>query len=410
MFSPQSILSIYSLSCQHLSNKKAIIVLLLLPLFVLTASAQTNKKSNKQRWRERLQFADSLRLQTHKAFDEGMLLMWADSLHRTSRKDNPSRKERNTRFRQKLSRYDRILFIGDSILAQRYHKSNYDTAYIGRPSGRWTIKFRGNLTGAKMEFLGKRDNTPFQTNVESNSWGTVSMAFSYRGLTAGFAVNPLKLAGISKDYELNTNSYGNRWGFDIVFLSSKTYEGATLINGVEMPIEKGMMSQKALNLNLYYVFNAKRFSFPAAFSQSYIQRKSSGSFLIGASLDGQITDIAANGVNGGSPAKQKLVEIGMGLGYGYNLVAWKHWLFHLSALPTFNFYTHSHIIENGQRVNMRYRFPSLITTERGAIVYSWSNKFLVATMVFNHSVVGDKNHLRVTRDKWRMRIGYGFRF
>ena len=261
-----------------------------------------------------------------------------------------------------------------------------------------------------MEIWGKRDNTPFQTNVESKSWGTVSMAFSYRGLTAGFAINPLKLAGINKDYELNTNSYGNRWGFDIVFLSTKTYEGTTLSNGDETPIEKGKVSQKALNLNFYYVFNAKRFSFPAAFSQSYIQRRSAGSFLIGASLDGQITDIAANELNGNSPTKQKLVEVGLGLGYGYNLVAWNHWLFHLSALPTFNFYTHSHIIESGQRVNMHYRFPSLITTERGAIVYSWRNKFLVATMVFNHSVVGDRNHLRVTRDKWRVRIGYGFRF
>ena len=131
---------------------------------------------------------------------------------------------------------------------------------------------------------------------------------------------------------------------------------------------------------------------------------------MGASLDGQITNIAANEVNGASPAKQKLVEFGIGLGYGYNLVAWKHWLFHLSAVPTFNLYTHSHIIESGQRVNMRYRFPSLITTERGAIVYSWSNKFLVATMVYNYSVVGDKNHLQVTREKWRMRITYGFRF
>lgn len=406
----QSNISNFLLSFLHLSNKKAIIVLLLLPLFVLTVSAQTNKKSNKQRWREKLQFADSLRHQTRKAFDEGKLILWADSLYRTSRKIYPLRKERDSVSRQRLSRYDRILFVGDSILAQHYDKANYDTAYIGRPSGRWTIKFRGNLTGAKMAFCGKRDNTPFQTNVESKSWGTVSMSFSYRGLTAGFAINPLKLAGINKDYELNTNSYGKRWGFDIVFLSSKTYEGGSFSNGLEIAIEKGMVSQKALNFNLYYIFNAKRFSFPAAFSQSYIQRRSAGSFLMGASLDGQNTDIAVKVMNIDSPAKQKLVEIGIGLGYGYNLVAWKHWLFHLSALPTFNFYTHSHFIESGQRVNMRYRFPSLITTERGAVVYSWRNKFLVATMVFNHSIVCDKNHLRVTRDKWRMRIGYGFRF
>lgn len=394
----------------HTYKSKAFYTIVLLSLFVHTAAAQSPKEKSRLKWKVKMQIADSLRLQMRKASDEGRLLLWADSIRRNSRSYNKSISVKDSTMLQRLSRYDRILHTGDSILIQRYHKVNYDTTYIGRPSGRWTVKVRGNLTGAEMIIKGKRDNSLFQTNLETKSWGSMSMAVSYRGITAGLAINPLKLAGLNKDYELNTNSYGNRMGFDVVFLSSKTYQGKSLSNGREMPIEKGSVFQKALNLNFYYVFNAKRFSFPAAFSQSYLQLRSAGSLIMGASLDGQITDIAANEVNGGSPAKQKLVEFGIGLGYGYNLVAWKHWLFHLSAVPTFNLYTHSHIIESGQRVNMRYRFPSLITTERGAIVYSWSNKFLVATMVYNYSVVGDKKYLQVTREKWRMRITYGFRF
>ena len=391
-------------------NKREIATLLLFTLFILTASAQTNKDKSKKTWKEKVQFADSLRLQMRRASEDGRLLLWGDSLRRTWKNGESFRQEKDSIFRQRLSRYDNFLHTGDSILKQRYQKVNFDTTYIMRPPGRWTIKVRGNLTGASFDVRGMRDGNRFQTHVESKSWGTVSMAVSYRGLTAGFAINPLKLAGLNKDYELNTNSYGNRFGFDVVFLSSKTYEGTTSYNEHETPIEKGSVSQKALNLNCYYAFNAKKFSFPAAFSQSYIQRKSAGSLIIGASLDGQITDVATNVSSGVTNFKLKLLAMGLGIGYGYNFVAKRHWLFHLSVLPAFNLYIHSHVNEDGQRINMRYRFPSLITTERGAIVYSWRNKFVVATMVFNYSVVGDKNHLQVTRDKWRMRITYGFRF
>ena len=69
---------------------------------------------------------------------------------------------------------------------------------------------------------------------------------------------------------MNVNSYSNRFGFDIVFLSSKTYHGKASMNDEVTPIEKGAIRQQALNVNLYYAFNSKRFSFPAAFSQSYL--------------------------------------------------------------------------------------------------------------------------------------------
>lgn len=236
------------------------------------------------------------------------------------------------------------------------------------------------------------------------------MAVAYRGLGAAVALNPMKLAGKSQDYELNVNSYSNRFGFDIVFLSSKTYHGKASMNDEVTPIEKGAIRQQALNVNLYYAFNSKRFSFPAAFSQSYLQRRSAGSFMVGASFDGQITDIDANETANQQPINLKLMEIGIGAGYGYNLVAGKRWLFHLSLLPTFDFYIHSRLKENGERINLHYRFPSLITTGRGAAVYSWRNQFAVAALIYNYSVVGDRDQLQVRRSKWRVRFTYGFRF
>ena len=62
------------------------------------------------------------------------------------------------------------------------------------------------------------------------------------------------------------------------------------------------------------------------------------------------------------------------------------------------------------RNSMKYHFPSAIITSRAAAVYSWCNKFAGATAVYNYSVAGDEDHLQVRRNKWRVRMFFGFRF
>ena len=345
------------------------IILLLVATIAIDASAQSQRRKKKRSWKEKVEYADSIRLEIRRASDEGRLLQWGDSILRARRDSGSMDEKKYNALRKRLVKYDQLLHAGNAILAERYQRINYDTAYIMRPPGRWTIKLRGNLSGAWIRTTGRNGEDQYHTEVESDFRGTLSMAVAYRGLGAAVALNPMKLAGKSQDYELNVNSYSNRFGFDIVFLSSKTYHGKASMNDEVTPIEKGAIRQQALNVNLYYAFNSKRFSFPAAFSQSYLQRRSAGSFMVGASFDGQITDIDANETANQQPINLKLMEIGIGAGYGYNLVAGKRWLFHLSLLPTFDFYIHSRLKENGERINLHYRFPSLITTGRGAAVY-----------------------------------------
>lgn len=385
-------------------------ILLLVATIAIDASAQSQRRKKKRSWKEKVEYADSIRLEIRRASDEGPLLQWGDSILRARRDSGSMDEKKYNALRKRLVKYDQLLHAGNAILAERYQRINYDTAYIMRPPGRWTIKLRGNLSGAWIRTTGRNGEDQYHTEVESDFRGTLSMAVAYRGLGAAVALNPMKLAGKSQDYELNVNSYSNRFGFDIVFLSSKTYHGKASMNDEVTPIEKGAIRQQALNVNLYYAFNSKRFSFPAAFSQSYLQRRSAGSFMVGASFDGQITDIDANETANQQPINLKLMEIGIGAGYGYNLVAGKRWLFHLSLLPTFDFYIHSRLKENGERINLHYRFPSLITTGRGAAVYSWRNQFAVASLIYNNSVVGDRDQLQVRRSKWRVRFTYGFRF
>ena len=385
-------------------------------------AAIAQEKKPRRKFKAWLMRADSLRLELRRSADRGQMLQWTDSVimaeinkSKMSEKRKQRYMRRHIKIQKRLARYDRQLFRGDSLLAANYHKVKYDTAYIGRPDARWTIKYRGNLSGADMRTTNVTDGVQNRSRVTADCRGTLSMAVAYRGLGLGVAVNPAKFAGKCKDFEYNLNSYSNRYGFDVVFLSSKTYHGYKASDAERIDIHKGQISQNALNLNFYYAFNYRRFSFPAAFSQSYIQKRSAGSWMIGASFDGSKTEL--------NDMTIRLNEFAVGAGYAYNLVIARHWLCHLSALPTMTIYSHDYTktltsadednapsATSTVRHDMKYHFPSAIITGRGAVVYSWRNKFAGATAVYNYSVAGNEDHLKVRRNKWRVRMFFGFRF
>lgn len=385
-------------------------------------AAIAQEKKPRRKFKAWLMCADSLRLELRRSADRGQMLQWTDSVimaeinkSKMSEKRKQHYMRRHIKIQKRLARYDRQLFRGDSLLAANYHKVKYDTAYIGRPDARWTIKYRGNLSGADMRTTTVTDGVHNRSRVTADCRGTLSMAVAYRGLGLGVAVNPAKFAGKCKDFEYNLNSYSNRYGFDVVFLSSKTYHGYKAADVERIDIHKGQISQNALNLNFYYAFNYRRFSFPAAFSQSYIQKRSAGSWMIGASFDGSKMEL--------SDMTIRLNEFAVGAGYAYNLVIARHWLCHLSALPTMTIYSHDYTktltsadednapsATSTMRHDMKYHFPSAIITGRAAAVYSWRNKFAGATAVYNYSVAGDEDHLQVRRNKWRVRMFFGFRF
>ncbi|MBP5425815.1 MAG: DUF4421 family protein [Prevotella sp.] len=293
----------------------------------------------------------------------------------------------------------------DSILTLNYRKGNIDTAYITRPATKWTITARLNESGANIQTEGIEDGQHFKSEIEANRKATLSVGVSYLGLSLSAALNPAKLLGKYNDFELNFNSYGRRFGFDFIYQNAKNFTGWYDYDGRErVSLPDGMLSVKTLNLNAFYVFNCRRFSYPAAFSQSYIQRRSAGSFLLAASGMGQHATFDWEQV-----MQLKTTNIALGAGYGYNYVPGKGWLLHISALPTFIVYSHATMILDDIRVPLHYHFPEVIITGRGSVVYNWSNKFLGLSMVFNFTNIGYKDNLAVYNLKWRIRTFFGLR-
>ena len=101
----------------------------------------------------------------------------------------------------------KVLHRIDSILTLNYRKGNVDTAYITRPETKWTVIARMNVSGAKIEAEGIENGLHFKSEIEANRKATLSVGVSYLGLSLSVALNPAKLMGKYRDFELNFNSY-----------------------------------------------------------------------------------------------------------------------------------------------------------------------------------------------------------
>lgn len=302
--------------------------------------------------------------------------------------------------------------IVDSIMAVRYRqKGKFDEDYIERPSQRFTLKMRANISGSSITTRGDWNGTPLRTHLSSKQKFSTSVGFNYRGLGLSLAVNPLGLKGNRKNTEWNFNMYSNRYGFDFVYQNARDFRGWVETDGDRQNITDARMQSKVLIANGYYAFNNRRFSYPAAFTQSYRQLQSQGSGLLGASLlAGNSRIHSLNGIDNPS-LRVSMFKLGIGGGYGYNWVITPQWMVHLSVMPTLVIASGCHRTVDGQRERIPYAFPEFILTSRVAAVYELTEShFFALNFVAFDTVVGSRRDMSLYYDKWRLRLTYGFRF
>ena len=301
----------------------------------------------------------------------------------------------------------RLLHRIDSVAGRMYHRAKVDTAYIRRPEGRWIVKLRANVSGAQIETDGTMDGVSYNTELRSALRETFSVSVAYRGLSLGLSLNPAHITGRDNDMELNFSSYGNKVGGEIVLHSSKTFSGTVTRDGIENDVPTGLVRQSILSANGYYVFNNRRFSYPAALSQSYRQRRSAGSWMLGLSLWGGVVSVARSEALTSQPFDISLAQIAIGGGYGHNFVVDRRWLFHISALPTFVAYGHNRMETDGTSRKIDYSFPEVIITSRAAIIYHFPRCFTGLSMVASIMSMGTPDKMEFADSKWRGRLFFG---
>ena len=306
----------------------------------------------------------------------------------------------------------RVKRVVDRVLDLRdlHRRPRADTAYIVRAPERLRLKVSLNSSGSDLDTRWSGEGDKCRSLLRAQAKNTMSLTASYRGLSLSLSLNPAKLAGRNKDYELNLNAYGNRLGADLILQSAKTYEGTVETPSGVVEVPTGSVSQDMVTANAYYVFSGRRFSFPAAFTQSWLQRRSAGSIMLGLSFVAGRIKADRGDVLGSGAARLSLLCGSVGAGYAYNWVIKGRWLLHISTLPQFVVVSRNRLETGGSKVRMSYRFPNLLVVGRLAVVRHFDRYFVGMNAVVNTSFLGDADELAVNMLKWRARMFVGIKF
>ena len=298
-----------------------------------------------------------------------------------------------------------------------------DTNYIVKPKYNWQVKLIGNMMGNNLGFKGEYGQAHYSIHASSGIAGAIGAGIGWKGLQVAASVNPAKLAGKSSNTEININAYANRFGLDVVYNHAKSYSGKSHVEiptldppvDVVTPLPKGSLGQQMILLSAYYAFNWRKFSMPAAFAQSQIQRKGAGSLMIGASF--HYTQFTIDISETFEAARNSYLDkyfVAVGVGYGYNFV-YKNWVFHLSDIPQFALYSRDKLSYYHSELQATVSddmasFFNIFNVARVAITYNFSRFFLSATMVCMNTFALNSGKQYSDSAKYRARLMFGVRF
>lgn len=300
----------------------------------------------------------------------------------------------------------------DEQMAKRYmKKGSYDEDYLERPTQRFTAKVRSNFSGSGADMNGHWNGSELNSRLSSSMRFTTNVGFSYRGIGISLSANPFKWKGNKRNTELGFNISNNKYGIDLSYQNAKNNSGWMESNGVRTDIGSSLVTTKMFMANAYYAFNNRRFSYPAAFTQSYRQLRSQGSWLLGASLMAGNVRVSRDVALDNPSFRMSMASIGLGGGYGYNWVISPQWMVHASAIPTFVVGSTSHMTVNGERERLPFAFPEFIVTGRTAVLYELTEAhFFGLSFVTHNTLLVARNKPHLDYYKWRLTLCYGFRF
>ena len=301
----------------------------------------------------------------------------------------------------------------DNKLSERYYKSSYDSAYVVRPKEKWLLKPSVNQTGTSIHAKGTVNDVWSKYDLRTKYQTTISMEVDYCDIALAFSLNPAKMSGTYNDYEFTFEYHSNMISLDLDYQRASSLTGDIHFGNIDHLDEDGL-NMKVFNLTAYYTFNHRRFSFPAAFYQNYHQLRSAGSWLAGLNFQSgsiRTTEELKARTPEAPDVHITAAHVGIGGGYGYNLVLGKksQWLLHFSMVPTFVVYNHNRLTVNGERQAAKHMRLNMIFNERAAIVYHFSPKYFTgANLMMSNSIFDDKAVV-INQNKWLARAFVGIR-
>ena len=182
--------------------------------------------------------------------------------------------------------------------------------------------------------------------------------------------------------------------------------------------------------NLYYIFNHRKFSYPAAYSQSTVQRKSAGSMLLGIGYTRHTLEVDWDQLSAivdeklGKKDEQaslidsslifskiKYSDISVTCGYAYNWVFAKNWLFNASVSLGVAYNQSSSDTEHSKFDLKEFSFKNINFDGIGRFAVVWNNtKWYVGTSAIIHSYNYKKEQFSTNNSFGSLNIYVGVNF
>ena len=249
----------------------------------------------------------------------------------------------------------------------------------------------------------------------------MGLYIGWKWLFLGWSIDMTKN---SAKKDLNLSFYTSKLGIDLLY--RKRNEGFRItdakgfVNDYGQKIEHYKhafdgFSTKQKGVNIYYIFNNKKFSYPAAYSQTTNQRISAGSFILGITYSEQTFRFNYNKMD---PQllenlkyelkfdKVKYKDFCINFGYSYNWVFAKNCLANISMTPGVGYKNSSLKINDSKELLSNINFD-LIT--RAGIVYNNSRYYIGASFI-SHTYSYRKSKLSVVNGFGSVNVYTGLNF
>lgn len=235
-------------------------------------------------------------------------------------------------------------------------KKKVDPRYIEVPEKPWRVilRYKANMVNVdydnSIDFPATNEYSEWNLHFEPPVATSIGFWAGYRGTGLSFSLPLTKNAG----RYFSISSTGAKYGFNFrlrrfntssATLSATDYKDG-IRNGDGYHDEQELAAPvwiSSVYVNGYYVFNGRRYSQAAAYNQSVIQRRSAGSFLLGATwyqssfdysdISNFLFMMVGHGVH-----RIKVHQANIGFGYGYNFVPFRGLVINAMAMPTVSVY------------------------------------------------------------------------
>ena len=235
-------------------------------------------------------------------------------------------------------------------------KKKVDPRYIEVPEKPWRVilRYKANMVNVdydnSIDFPATNEYSEWNLHFEPPVATSIGFWAGYRGTGLSFSLPLTKNAG----RYFSISSTGAKYGFNFRLrrfnTSSATLSATDYKDGIRdgdgYHDEQELAAPvwiRSVYVNGYYVFNGRRYSQSAAYNQSVIQRRSAGSFLLGATwyqssfdysdISNFLFMMVGHGVH-----RIKVHQANIGFGYGYNFVPFRGLVINAMAMPTVSVY------------------------------------------------------------------------